>query len=442
MSASETTLFHGFRLIVGDGSEAVTDATMLVTDGLIVAAGRATEISLPAGARRVDLTGKTIMPTLVNPHIHAGYLKGASTDAGNFSRENVLDHLRRFVYYGVSVVQSLGTDRGDVEIAIRDDQRSGALDDPELALLFSASSGIAAPTPGSGNGGAFFAPDAILEADSPDEARQRVREIVAKDPDVIKFWVDDRNGTKKKFGPDIYSAIIDEAHKAGKKAIAHIYELDDAKGVVRAGVDGTAHMVRAPGPDDELLALMRESGAFVFTSMSIQKMIVDGTAWLDDPALAETVDEASRNEVRGMIGQAAPEIVSMMTDGYRVLESGLLRYVDAGVTVLLSGDTGVLSQFPGFAEHRELESMVLAGMPAVQAIRSATLLPAEMLGLTDRGSLEVGKRADFLVLDADPIELISHTKEIAAVYILGSQIDRAALQATFNNDTSSKEQHV
>jgi imidazolonepropionase-like amidohydrolase len=434
VSPSATTLFSGARLIVGDGSDPVDNAGLLVENGVIVAAGRIADIEVPAGTVRVDLTGKTIMPTIVNPHIHAGYLKGASTDAANFSRENVLDHLRRFVYYGVSVVQSLGTDRDDVEISIRDEQRLGHLDDPELALLLSASNGIAAPTPGGGNGGAFFAPEAILEAATPEEARTRVRQVLAKNPDVIKFWVDDRNGTKVKFGPDVYTAIIDEAHKGGKKAIAHIYELEDAKGVVRAGVDGTAHMVRAPGPDDELLSLMRESGAFVFTSMSIQKMMVDGNAWLDDPALAETVDDDSRNAIRGMLGQATPEIVTMMTDGYAILESGLRRYVDAGVTVLLSGDTGVLAQFPGFAEHRELESMVLAGMPAAAAIKSATLLPADMLGLHDRGSLEVGKRADLLVLDADPLEDITNTRKIADVYIAGSHIDRTKLRAAFTGE--------
>jgi imidazolonepropionase-like amidohydrolase len=434
---SETVLFHGARMIVGDGSEPIDDAILLVRDGLMIATGRGPVLAIPDDARRVDLSGKNIMPTIVNPHIHAGYLKGASTDAANFSRENVLDHLRRFVYYGVSVVQSLGTDRDGVEIAIRDEQRAGTLDDPELALLFSASNGIAAPTPGGGNGGAFFAPEAILEASTPDEARQRVREIVAKNPDVIKFWVDDRNGTKQKFGPDVYTAIIDEAHRAGKKAIAHIYELEDAKGVVRAGVDGTAHMVRSPGADDELLTLMRESGAFVFTSMSIQKMMVDGDGWLDDPALAETVDAESRQAIRAMLGQATPEIVTMMTNNYAILEAGLRQYVDAGVTVLLSGDTGVLSQFPGFAEHRELESMVQAGMPALAAIKSATLLPAQMLGLHDRGSLEIGKRADFLVLDGNPLDDISNTRKIADVYVAGSKIDRTKLKATF-----TKEQHV
>ncbi|UFS58742.1 amidohydrolase family protein [Subtercola endophyticus] len=434
MTKNSSTLFFGANVIVGDGSDPVEGTALLVKNGLIVGSGSVSNLAVPDDVERVDLTGSTIMPTIVNPHIHAGYLKGASTEAVNFSRENILDHLRRFVYYGVSVVQSLGTDRDDIELTIRNEQRSGALNDPELALLFSASRGIAAPTPGQENGGAFFAPDAILEAATPEQGREHVRLLVEKNPDVIKFWVDDRNGTKVKMTPDVYAAIIDEAHLLGKKVIAHIYELDDAKGVVRAGVDGTAHMVRAPGPDEELLALMTANDSFVFTSMSIQKMMVDGDGWLDDAALAETVDAATRQSFKAMIGQASPEIATMMTSGYRVLEAGLLQYHNAGVRVLLSGDTGVISQFPGFAEHRELEAMVLAGMPAADAIVSATLLPAQMLGLDDRGSLEVGKRADFIVLEANPLDDISNTKRIADVYIAGSKIDRGALRAGFQEE--------
>ncbi|ALJ22351.1 amidohydrolase family protein [Microbacterium sp. No. 7] len=428
---SDTTYFAGARVITGDGSDPIDHAGILVRDGKIVAVGPAADLTPPDGARRVDLTGKTVMPTIVNPHGHAGYLKGGRTEAANFSRENVLDHLRRFVYYGVSVIQSLGTDRDDVEIAIRDEQRAGTLGDPELALLLSASNGIAAPTPGGGNGGAFFAPDAIREASTPEEARQVVREIVAKNPDVIKFWVDDRNGTKAKFGPDVYGAIIDEAHKAGKMAIAHIYELEDAKGVVRAGADGTAHMVREPGADEELLTLLRDNDVFVFTSLSIQKAVVDAGDWLDDPALAETVDAASRDTFRAMFSQIPAEVLTQQTEGYRVLESSLTMYVDAGVRVLLSGDTGVMAQFPGYTEHRELAAMVGAGMAPLAAIKAATLLPAQMLGLADRGSLDAGKRADFIVLDANPLLDITNTTKISDVYIAGAAIDRATLRAGF-----------
>ncbi len=427
--ATAATLYSGARLILGDGTAAIEDGAILVRDGLIESVGPASGVVADSGVRRVDLSGKTVMPTIVNPHGHIGYLKNGVTDAANFSRENVLDHLRRLSYYGVSVFQSLGTDRDGIEISIRNQQRDGTLADPELALLLSAASGLAAPTPGGSNGGAFFAPDAIREASSPEEARAVVREIAAKSPDVIKFWVDTRDGTKEKFTPEVYSAIIDEAHKLGLRAIAHIYELEDAKGVVKAGVDGTAHMVRNPGPDKELLEMLLENDVFVFTSMGIQKAIPDGPAWLDDPTLLETVKPEHTAGVRQMMGNMPAEMIPKMRQGYEVLESGLLAYVDAGVRVLLSADSGVLHQFIGYAEHRELEAMVRAGMPALAAIKASTLLPAEMLGLADRGSLAPGKRADLLVLDANPLDDIANTRKISAVYIAGTELDRAALRA-------------
>jgi imidazolonepropionase-like amidohydrolase len=423
------TFFAGARLIAGDGSEPVEGAGILVRDGRVAAAGP--DVRPGEDDLHVDLTGKTVMPAIVNPHGHIGYFKGAAAARENFSRENVLDHLRRLAYYGVSVFQSLGTDRDDVELGIRDEQRAGTLDDPELALLLSAGNGLVAPTPGSDNGGPYFATDVIREVSTPAQARAAVRELVAKNPDVIKFWVDDRNGEKRKFGPEVYSAIIDEAHQHGKMAIAHIYELEDAKGVVRAGADGTAHMVRAPGPDEELLRLLTDNDAFVFTSMSIQKAAAEDPAWLDDPYLAQTVDQASRDALRAQLSQMPEQVAATMKAGYRILEAGLRACLQAGVRVLLSADTGAFAQFPGFAEHRELEAMVAAGMPALDAITAATLLPARMLGLADRGSLAPGQRADFIVLDANPLDSIVNSRKISAVYLAGRAVDRERLRAGF-----------
>jgi imidazolonepropionase-like amidohydrolase len=425
----DATLYIGARIIRGDGSDPIESGFLLVRDGLIAAVGESSEEPTDEFRKRVDLSGMTVMPTIVNPHGHIGYQKNGVTASANFSRENVLDHLRRLSYYGVSVFQSLGTDRDDIEISIRNEQRAGTLDDPEFALLFSAASGLAAPTPGSTNGGAFFAPEAIREPSSPEEARALVREVAAKRPDVIKFWVDTREGTKAKFTPDVYAAIIDEAHLHGLRAIAHIYELEDAKGVVAAGVDGTAHMVRNPGPDQELLDMILENNVFVFTSMGIQRALDVGPGWLDDPALLETVPAEDTESVRAMMASIPSEMLPQLQDNYRVLERGLLSYLGAGVRVLLSADSGVLHQFIGYAEHRELEAMVVAGMPALEAITASTLFPAEMLGLADRGSLALGKRADLLILRGNPLDDITNTRRIASVVIGGIELDRVAMRS-------------
>lgn len=426
----ETILFDSFRLITGDATPPIEDAYLVVQDGLIAAAGPREAAPSIAGVRRVNLAGKTVMPTIVNIHGHIGYLKGATTVKENYSRENVLDHLHRLAYYGVSVFQSLGTDRDDTEIAIRDEQRAGILIDPELAMLLTASDGITAPTPGADNGGPFFATDVIHEASAPDEARRIVRAIATKNPDSIKFWVDDRNGTKAKLQEPAFHAIIDEAHALGLTAIAHVFALDDAKAVVRAGVDAIAHMVREPGADDELIRLLVDNDVSAFTSMSIQRAMADGLDWMNDPTLAETVSrdtiEQMKEILHGFAESHGP--AGFSREQYTILEEGLRTYLSGGVRVLLSGDTGVLSQFIGYAEHRELESMVHAGMPALQAIQAATSDPAAFLGLPDRGSLTPGKRADFLVLDANPLEDITNTRRIRDVYLAGAAIDRTAMR--------------
>jgi imidazolonepropionase-like amidohydrolase len=415
----------GFRLISGDGSEPVDDASVLVRDGLIEAINPSV---IPHHTRRFHLPGKTVMPTLISPHAHLGYMRGAETNKEHYSRENLLDHLRRMTYHGVTVVQNLGTDRDDVEITLRDQQRSGELNDPDLALLLTASDGLVAPTPGESNGGPHFAVDVLHEIASPKQARESIRKVALKNPDVIKLWVDDRWGQKEKLATDVSAAAVDEAHVLGFKVVAHIYSLDDAKGALRAGVDGLAHLVREPAPDDEVIEALKSKNVYVFSSMTVQKWFFDDPSWLDDPLLAETVAPADLEAFRDQVRQIPTDQKQVWAERYRKLEDSLHTLVDAGIRVVLSGDTGVFQNVPGFGEHRELEAMVLAGMPPLDAIKAATLVPADILGFDDRGVLAPGKRADLLILDADPLDDIANTRKINSVVVGGATIDRYALR--------------
>ncbi len=425
-------VFEGARLITGDGSAPIEDGTFIVRDGVIEEVGATGTIETPPGASSIDLSDKTVMPLIVNVHGHVGYMKGAATGAEHYSRENVIDHLKRYTYYGVGVIQSLGIDRDGVEITIRDEQRRGTLADPELAVLLSAANGIVVPTPGSVNGGPFFATDVVHEASDPDDARAYVRSIAASKPDIVKIWVDDRNGTKSKMPPEIYRAIIDEAHAQGLRVIAHVYYLDDAKDLVRSGVDGLAHMVRAePGVDDELVQLIKANDVFACATMSLQKGIVDGPSWLDDPALAESVEPEAIAEWKARFENAPSERVERAKANYARLEESLKKLSDGGVRIVLCADTGFASQAPGFTDHRELEAMALAGMAPLEAIRAATQVGAAVVGLDDRGTLAPGKRADFIVLNANPLERMANTRDIAAVYRGGVAIDRRALRASW-----------
>ncbi|MGW4087723.1 amidohydrolase family protein [Streptomyces sp. NPDC004822] len=424
--------YEGARLIVGDGRQVVEQGAILVRDGLIEGIGPQDSVASVPGEHTVSLHGRTVIPALINPHGHIGYWKGAGADAAHFSAANVLDHLRRLAYHGVGVFQSLGTDRDDTEIRLRDLQRRGALDEDDLAVLFSAGSGIVAPTPESGNGGPFFAVDAVHEASGPEDARGHVRALAAKQADAVKFWLDDRHGTKARLRPDVYRAIIEEAHAHGLKAAAHIYTVDDAKEAVRAGADILAHLPSTPEPDAELLDLLTTRDVVVFTSMSIQRP--DGEAWLDDPALRELVADEAVAELRARIRRNAPQPLFDTVDAYARMEKTLRTFVDAGVRVVFSADTGLLTQVPGFAEHRELEALVAAGLPPLTVIQLATQRSAELLGLGDRGTLKAGKRADFVVLDADPLVDITHSRRIESVYLQGRRVDRARLRARVWSD--------
>jgi imidazolonepropionase-like amidohydrolase len=306
---------------------------------------------------------------------------------------------------------------------VRDDQRAGRLPDADLAQLFTSGPGLVAPTPGSENGGPFFATDVVHESATAEDARAHVRALAAARPDMVKIWVDDRNGTKAKLAPAVYRAAIEEAHAQKLRVVAHVFYLDDAKDLVRAGVDGLAHMVRAaPGVDDELVGMMAGRGTFACSTMSIQRPLVDGAGWLDDPALAETVPAPVIAEWKTALAAASPEAVSRARDTYARLEASMRKLADGGVRVVLCGDTGLNTQVPGFIEHRELESIVRAGVPPLQAIRAATHVGAEVLTLSDLGTIAVGKRA------ANPLDDIANTRRIEAVYRGGVALDRAAMR--------------
>jgi imidazolonepropionase-like amidohydrolase len=443
---SSLVLYEGARVITGDGSPPIEDGALLVRGATIERVGVRSAVKAPTGARHVDLRGKTVMPLIMDVHGHIGYLKDGVTDKANYSRENVLDHLRRYMYYGVGAIQSLGTDRDGIELQIRDEQRNGTLKEPGLAQLLTADQGLVAPTPGQTNGGPAFAPDVVHETTSPEDARQFVRLLATRRPDIVKLWVDDRNATKVKLTPELYRPIIDEAHKQGLRAVAHVYYLSDAKELVRAGVDGFAHLTRDAAEDEELVQLIKARNVFACTTMSVQRG--NEAAWLDDPALAETTrpEVVAAWKTSSARGPAAPPPSSGAGQGtprggapfataggplrgYSILEQNVRTLHAAGARIVLCGDTGFARQAPGFTEHRELQAMVDAGMPPLQAIRAATEVGAEVLRLRDRGTLARGKRADFMVLDANPLENIANSRKIAAVYHGGVAVDREQMRS-------------
>ena len=419
--AAAPTLFEGARVIVGDGSAPIENSAFLVQDNRISRIGRQGELPAPAGTRRIDLTGKTVMPALIDAHVHLGYRKGLSFTAENYTRETILDTLDRFAYCGVAAVLEAGTGRGDLPFQVRSDARTGA-------RYLTAGQGFAMPNAGPG----VPMRDSAFGVTTEAQAREDVRKLAAKHPDLIKIWVDDRNGTVEKLRPPLYRAIIDEAHAHGVRVMAHIAALDDAKDLVRAGVDGFGHVVRDRDVDDELLALLkaRPKVFFVETLWGERQAIYQGKpGWIDAPIVHDLLSPEEVTSLAESFSSTASPAPAQRESAQRLLRN-VATLNAAGVVLGLGTDTGGVTggQYFGLASLIELELMVKAGLTPAQAIVAATRNSAEILRLRELGALAVGKSADFLVLDANPLDDIANIRRISSVYSRGGEINRAALR--------------
>lgn len=419
--APKPLLLEGGRLIVDARRPPIERAALLVDRGRIVASGRQGEVKAPAGASRVDVTGKTIMPALIDAHVHLGYQVGLHFAAENFTRETLVDQLNRYAYAGVAAVLSLGTEPGELPFQIRAEQEAGRLGG---ALFLTAGRGIAAPNAGPGTPELKAAAYGVT---TEEEARRAVREQVARKVAFVKIWVDDRNGTVEKLSPALYRAVIDEAHLLNTRVIAHIFYLADAKDLARAGVDAFAHLVRDQEVDEELIGLMRQHGVAQMPNIAISEngIYAAPPAWLAAPLLHEVEPAAVIDRVRSSYARRSPDSVARAAATYATMERSLAKLEAAGIPIVLGTDDGaVRDHFYAFTAHRELTLLAHAGMTPARILDVATRGTAAFLRLADFGTLDPGKRADFIVLDANPLDDVANTQTIAAVYARGVALDR------------------
>jgi imidazolonepropionase-like amidohydrolase len=435
-SSTTAVLYEGARLIPGDGGQPIVSAAMLVENGMITRIGAKGSVNAP-GALRVDLTGKTLMPTLVNAHGHPGFQHGLTYSGDNFTRETIMDDLNRALYFGVAAVQSQGIEKGDVTYQIRADQEAGKLGGARLRI---AGRGIGAPN--AGPGAAAYAGIAY-EVTTEDQARQAVRELAAKKVNLIKIWVDDRNGRAPRLASNLYRAIIEEGHRHRLQVNAHVFYHSDAVDLVDAGIDGLAHLVRDKEMDDALVASIVRHNVYVMPNLSPEwNTYMELPHWLRDGdplllLLQESVSPPEIARMRKAYENPNPAAVERTRTQYAILQHSLAKLAKANAKIILGCDTGLEDHLFGMSEQRELESMVNAGMTPMQVIVSATSRAAEYLKLDKMGRLAAGKEADFLVLDANPLDGIMNAQRISRIYIKGAEIDRAALRQsltrTFTN---------
>ena len=417
--ASDVRVFRGARLILGDGGAPIENGAFVVSGDRIAAIGNADEVPAPAGATVIDLRGKTVMPALIDAHSHLGYtnVSTMATSAAEYTRENLLDHLRRYAYYGIAATLSLGLDRGDLPYQLRASPTPGA------ALFLTAGRGIAMPNAGPR---AEHWRDAAYGVTTEAAARAAVRELAARKVDFVKVWVDDRDGTVTPLPPSLYRPIIEESHAVGLRVVAHVYYLSDAKALLRAGIDGFAHGIRDKDVDTELVSLFRERPrVFLLPNLPDRP-----PARADLEQLAETLPAQDIERLRRSAEDAPPrpKLFDVQARNLAVLR-------DAGVRIGFGTDAGVGAPY-GWSAHEELADMVAAGLTPSQAIVAATRTSAEILNLDRLGTLAEGRSADFIVLDANPLEDIRNSRRIADVYLRGKRVDRAALRATWTTGNS------
>lgn len=285
--------------------------------------------------------------------------------------------------------------------------------------------------------------DAPYGVTSEDGARRDVQEIAAKQPDLIKIWVDDRGGSVQKLTPTLYRAIIDEAHKHKIRVMAHVFYLTDARDLVEAGVDGFLHSVRDAEMDDALVARMRQKRVYITPNLSIngRGIATQQPPWFDDPILAQVFSPAAIALARPTQNQNANAgrgrgNATNQPSSYEMQIRSLTKLNRAGVTIALGDDSGIQNSYPGYAALQQLERMAESGMTPQQVIVAATRTAADVLGLTDMGSIAPGKSASFVVLDANPLDNLANARKISKVYLRGQEIDRAALRAQWTGGTS------
>jgi imidazolonepropionase-like amidohydrolase len=411
--------FEGARLIVGDGSAPIEDAAFLVEGDSFTWVGVRAEREAPEGAAVVDLSGMTVIPALIDGHNHIGLVdvrNGTNTKA-NYTRDNLLDQLYRYAYYGVSAALSMGLEADrELAYALRDQPVPGA------ARFLTVGRGIAAtPMAGPPTEARLGIP---YGAETEEAGRAAVRELQAGGNHFVKIWVDDRNASVPKLQPAVYRAIIDEAHTLGMEVLAHVGQssaLEDAKDLLRAGVDGFVHTVRDRDVDEEYLTIVREHPN-VWTGPNLP-----GTpaTRADIEALRETLPA---EEIASMEEALAEREASGNTAPSQLFElqcRNLRRIHDAGMVLGLGTDgTG-----DAFGVHQEMADYARCGLTPHEAIVAATGTNARVLHLDRLGTVAVGKSADFVVLEANPLDDITNTRRISRVYLAGTEVDRAALRA-------------
>ena len=422
---AETRVLTNFTLIDGTGRDAAPNSAMIITDGRIAWVGPVSALKKPQGSQNLDLTGKFVMPGIMNMHGHLGNVIDFVQDPKYCTRENIEKQLTQYARYGVTSMVSMGSDQPPV-LDVRKEQRAGR---PHEARVFTAYKGFTGvggyPTTAQGMKGVPF------EVANNTQIDQDVRQLADLKVDLVKVWVDDHLGKDKKISLDLVKHIIAEGHQYHLKVAAHIFYLEDARTLVTAGLDALAHSVRDKPVDDAFIAAMKRIGTYQIPTLSREaSMFVYGSysKMLDDPFFAQAVSPAMLKTLKTPEYQkksASDPDFKEYPQFLKTAQANLKKLHEAGVKIAFGTDTGVPLRIPGYFEHWEMQLMNEAGISPRDIITAASKNASEFLGVSkDLGTLEKGKWADLIVLTRNPLEDIRNTRSIDSVMIAGNTIQR------------------
>ena len=413
------------RLIDGTGRPALDHASLVIQGGKITQVVNGRSAPKPEGAQVLNLSGKTVIPGLIGGHGHLGLVAGTAVSPSNYTGLNIMRQLVQYEDYGVTTVISLGMNK-DILYKLRSEQEKG--NEPGATVL-TAGRGIGVPD---GMPPVKVGSDQLYRPATPEQARAAVREMATHSPDLIKVWVDDSMGKLPKMSPAVYSAVIDEAHRLNLRVAAHVFYLGDAKQLLQAGIDILAHSVRDQELDADTVSTLKSKGVYYIPTLQLEEsfyVYADHPDWMSSPFFKNALSEPLGKELDSSSYKdkiAKDPATEAHHKAMQVAMANVKKVHDATALIGFGTDSGANPyRIPGWAEHRELQLLVQAGLTPVEAIHCATQTNAKMLHLEDRtGTIQAGKQADLLVLNADPSSDISNTEKIAMIFHNGRQVNR------------------
>lgn len=403
-SANSSFVIRNVRVF--DGESVAERQTVVVSDGKIAVIGGST-VAVPPGAQEVAGEGRTLLPGLMDAHVHLPVFGPAAA-------------LQQTLEFGVTTTVVMWA----AQPITKQLKEFEAADRADVASVVSAGFGATAPGghPTQMDGGVPTRATPTLS--SPGEADAFVAARLAEGSDFIKIIHDDTNDaygrTLPTLNQETVGAIVAAAHARGRIAVAHIGNERFARGAIAAGVDGLAHLFVGPTVQPDFGQFAAKRGVFVIPTLSVLYSVCgkpDGPSLVAD---AETMKHV-KPQFRSVLDMPAASS-KLSCDA---APQAIRQLVAAGVPVLAGTDAPGPGTTYGASLHRELEHLVNAGLTPIAALASATSATARALRLSDRGRIRTGMRADLLLVDGDPSKEIRTTRNIVSIWKQGVRVQRA-----------------